>query len=82
MVGEALSANVPLLILNRPSQKEDQNTISYLKQHHLCDIIDWDDFRIYQVGSLQKSRVIQENMLSNDQAEKIAADLLGIILGR
>jgi len=49
MIGEAVCANIPLLILNRTSMKEDQNTINYLKQHQLCETIDWEEFKSFQV---------------------------------
>jgi uncharacterized protein (TIGR00661 family) len=83
MIGEALSAKIPLLILNRPSMKEDQNTINYLKQNQLCEIIDWEDFKNYQVdlsiiGKI-KNKINNYYSYSTNQAEKIAADLFDII---
>jgi hypothetical protein len=83
IIGEALCANVPLLILNRPSLKEDQNTIHYLKQHQICDTIEWGDFKSYQIDSIKMSKLehsMKVNRLySNHQAEKIASDLMGIM---
>jgi UDP-N-acetylglucosamine transferase subunit ALG13 len=78
MIGEALTANVPLLILNRPSMKEDQNTINYLKQHHLCETIEWEDFKFFQVNLPKKLNETVSGDLSNqqNQSEKIAEDLL------
>jgi hypothetical protein len=81
MIGEALTANVPLLILNRPSMKEDQNTINYLKQHHLCETIEWEDFNSYQVNFSNKLKETMTGPFSNhqNQSAKIATDLLAII---
>jgi UDP-N-acetylglucosamine transferase subunit ALG13 len=81
IIGEAITANVPLLILDRTSMKEDQNTIDYLKQHDLCETIDWDTFKTFQVDPTlidsQKKRLKNNN--SKNQAEKIAADLISIV---
>ncbi|WP_342042978.1 glycosyltransferase family protein [Bacillus sp. OTU2372] len=83
MIGEALHANVPLLILNRPSMKEDQNTIKYLKNNYLCHTIDWDEFKSYQLDqSFMKGikRVVNENgSVNNHEADQIAIDILQII---
>jgi UDP-N-acetylglucosamine transferase subunit ALG13 len=81
MIGEALTANVPLLILNRPSMKEDQNTITFLKQHHLCETIEWEDFETYQVDYSSNLKETMSGPFSNhqNQSAKIAADLLAII---
>lgn len=83
MVGEAVNAQIPLLILNRPALNEDQNTINYLKQNQLCETVDWGNFKTYQVD-LPKidvmKRIIQEKSTSNhDQADKIASDILKVI---
>ncbi|MCM3670909.1 hypothetical protein M3181_18270 [Mesobacillus maritimus] len=51
VIGEALCSNTPLLLLNRSSMREDQNTIKYLKKRHLCKTIDWDVFKSFKVDS-------------------------------
>ncbi|WP_066070700.1 glycosyltransferase [Neobacillus soli] len=83
MIGEAVCANVPLLILNRPSMKEDQNTINYLKRHHLCKTIEWDHFETYQVNkemiSNLRKLMIENDSYHNNQAGEIAAGIMGII---
>ncbi|KIP21015.1 hypothetical protein JV16_01740 [Anoxybacillus ayderensis] len=43
IVSEAVCARKPLLILERQTMKEDQNTISFLKTNHLCKTITWDE---------------------------------------
>ncbi|WP_026568370.1 glycosyltransferase family protein [Bacillus sp. UNC41MFS5] len=83
MIGEAMSANVPLLILNRASMKEDQNTINYLNKHHLCHTIEWDDFKTYMVDNSTikgVNRELRESSPSNNnEADKIANDILKIL---
>ncbi|QIZ05637.1 hypothetical protein HFZ78_01840 [Priestia megaterium] len=83
MIGEAMNANVPLLILNRASMKEDQNTINYLNKHHLCNTMEWDDFKTYQVDPSTINGVnkeLRENSTSNfNEADRIAVDILKMI---
>lgn len=43
IVSEAVCARKPLLILDRQTMREDQNTISFLKANHLCKTITWDE---------------------------------------
>lgn len=43
IVSEAVCNRKPLLILERQTMKEDQNTISFLKTNHLCKTITWDE---------------------------------------
>ncbi|MCM2535848.1 hypothetical protein NDK43_30645 [Neobacillus pocheonensis] len=85
MIGEAVSANIPLLILNRLSMKEDQNTTNYLKQYHLCETINWEDFITYKIDSSMIND-LKESLRGNDsdhqnQSEKIAKDLMRILEG-
>ena len=83
MIGEAINANVPLLILNRPSMKEDQNTINYLNKHNLCHTIDWDQFKSFQLDESFMNSITKEinvnSKLNNHEADKTAADILQII---
>jgi hypothetical protein len=63
--------------------KEDQNTISYLKQHQLCETIDWEAFLTYQVDQsiLDKwdSKTNEHSSKLCNQAQKIAMELINII---
>jgi UDP-N-acetylglucosamine:LPS N-acetylglucosamine transferase len=83
MIGEALSANVPLLILNRPSMQEDQNTIEYLMSRRLCELIDWEEFKSYQPDEVFIERLEPEvnanNLVHSNQAERIDDDLLKLL---
>lgn len=81
MIGEAISTNVPLLILNRPSMREDQNTINYLRNYGVCEMMDWEDFKTYQFDHMTINRLcksIKESFIV-DQAMRIAIDLLKIV---
>ncbi|MEH7492709.1 glycosyltransferase [Neobacillus niacini] len=83
MIGEAVSANVPLLILNRPSMQEDQNTIEYLMGQQLCELIDWEEFKSYHLdeGFIErlKTEMRGNDLLLSNQAEKIAESLLRLL---
>ena len=79
MIGEAITANVPLLLLNRASMQEDQNTINYLNQHHLCHTIEWDDLQTYQVDPSTLNRVNKEWINNHNEADKIAKDILKVL---
>ncbi|WP_163182671.1 glycosyltransferase family protein [Neobacillus sedimentimangrovi] len=82
IIGEALSADVPLLILNRPSMKEDQNTIDYLIQRNLCKTINWEEFKTYHINlsiiNELKSSIKKNSSYHQKQIEKIVADLMKI----
>jgi uncharacterized protein (TIGR00661 family) len=80
MIGEALSARVPLLILDRPSMKEDQNTIQYLKERNLCETIDWEDFKDYQLNPNHfTTHLSAEIQFDRNEAERIANDLIALM---
>ncbi|WP_160725774.1 glycosyltransferase [Bacillus sp. USDA818B3_A] len=83
MIGEAINANVPLLILNRPSMREDQNTIKYLKNHPLCHTIDWDRFKSFKVDKSFMRGITgdwgRDGSLNNYEADKIALDILQVL---
>jgi uncharacterized protein (TIGR00661 family) len=80
IIGEALTANVPLLIIDRPSMKEDLNTIAYLKKHNLCETINWEKFKTYKVNSIyideQKGLM---NKSDNIHVDTIVPDILKIL---
>lgn len=83
MIGEAVSAKVPLLILNRPSMKEDQNTIQYLKHHQLCELIEWEEFKSFQINISMIDRLNAKakgiEITHQNHAEMIAEDLISLI---
>ncbi|WP_212935758.1 hypothetical protein [Bacillus hominis] len=49
-VGEAVLQNKPLLIINRKGMLEDQNTIQFLKNNNLCNLITWEELRGVDIG--------------------------------
>ncbi|MGP7818229.1 glycosyltransferase family protein [Niallia sp. 01092] len=75
-ISEAVVNEVPLLILNRKELKEDQNTIQYIKEHHLGDIIEWDEFKEYQV-SFDKQSQSKPTIFVNE-VDRIVEDLLAL----
>lgn len=80
MVGEAISSNIPLLILNRPSMKEDQNTINYLKQKFVCKTIEWEEFKTFQISVFEIDNMKKAtNYNLNNQAEEIAVEILNVL---
>ncbi|WP_148630538.1 glycosyltransferase family protein [Bacillus sp. E214] len=83
MIGEALCSNTPLLLVNRQSMREDQNTIQYLKERNLCKTIEWDDFKSFEVDSefikgLYESTNIRDNKFSNE-ASRVAKGILKLL---
>lgn len=44
-VSEAILQNKPLLIIDRKGMSEDQNTIRFLKDNKLCNLITWEDLQ-------------------------------------
>ncbi|KAA0764914.1 hypothetical protein DN410_09865 [Bacillus sp. SH5-2] len=44
-VSEAILQNKPLLIINRKGISEDQNTIQFLKDNNLCNLITWEELQ-------------------------------------
>ncbi|CAM4143834.1 hypothetical protein BAQ48_14240 [Bacillus luti] len=44
-VSEAILQNKPLLIINRKGMSEDQNTIRFLKDNNLCNLITWEELQ-------------------------------------
>lgn len=83
-VSEAVTSNVPLLILDRKSMEEDQNTSSYLKQYNLCQTIDWTDFQKLIIDhrfidEMQMSLKFRTKLKIENQVEKIAENVLTIM---
>lgn len=73
MIGEAVMADIPFLLIDRKLFKEDQNTIHYLKTHHfIYKLIKWEDIRNLKLEDLQ-------NLLSKKSGRKkvSAADEIG-----
>ncbi|MFT8323230.1 MAG: glycosyltransferase [Bacillus sp. (in: firmicutes)] len=82
-VSEAVVKQVPLLLINRESMKEDRNTIEALQNKHLCETIQWEDFQTLQLDrgkiSAYRKRTKEKGGAQQNQAVRIANDLLAII---
>ncbi|WP_242269622.1 glycosyltransferase [Bacillus cereus group sp. BfR-BA-01408] len=49
-VSEAILQNKPLLIIDREGMSEDQNTIRFLKDNNLCNLITWGELQSIDIG--------------------------------
>lgn len=49
-VSEAIIQNKPLLIIDREGMNEDQNTIRFLKDNKLCNLITWEELQSIDIG--------------------------------
>jgi UDP-N-acetylglucosamine transferase subunit ALG13 len=83
IVSEAVCNRKPLLILDRQTMKEDQNTISFLKAHNLCNTITWDKLRQFVmdetiIKELQSQYKNNDDILDN-QADIISYELLQLL---
>lgn len=74
-ISEAVVNGIPLLILNRKELKEDQNTISYIREHQLGEVIEWEEFLTYQINDISKNA---GNDYENE-VDRIAGDLISLM---
>lgn len=83
IVSEAICARKPLLILDRQTMKEDQNTISFLKENQLCETITWDQLRQFTIneGFIKElqSQHNRDSDLHVNQAEIISHEILQLL---
>ncbi|WP_449537867.1 glycosyltransferase [Ferdinandcohnia sp. Marseille-Q9671] len=80
-VSESVCSRTPLLIVDRKSMKEDQNTISYLKEHGLCETITWEVLLKLKIDNefiVKIGKNIKVGPVSND-AEEIAKNIISIM---
>lgn len=83
IISEAVCNRKPLLILDRQTMKEDQNTISFLKVNHLCKTITWDELRQLVINEefineLQSQHKHDGDFLVN-QADIISKEILHVL---
>jgi uncharacterized protein (TIGR00661 family) len=83
IVSEAVCNRKPLLILDRQTMKEDQNTILFLKAHNLCNTITWDELRQFVmdetiIKELQSQYKNNDDILEN-QADIISYEMLQLL---
>lgn len=75
-ISEAVVNNIPLLLIDRKELKEDQNTISFIKEYNLGKLIEWDEFSSYkQEETLNKKK----NAVFKNEVELITSELLRIL---
>lgn len=77
MASEAVTTNVPLLLINRKTMNEDQNTIHYLKERSLCETIEWEELRTFLIDK-NSIKNMKKNIMSikNDTVGTIANEIL------
>jgi uncharacterized protein (TIGR00661 family) len=80
IASEAVAANVPLLLINRKSMNEDQNTIHYLKEINSCETIEWEELRSVQFDiDLIKRNKKNVKSINSDTTEEIATEILKLL---
>jgi uncharacterized protein (TIGR00661 family) len=82
MASEAVTANIPLLLINRKTMNEDQNTIHYLKERNLCETVEWDDLRTLQFNneSIIQMKKNRDSVFNSDNTETIATEILKLLI--
>ncbi|MDQ0162535.1 hypothetical protein [Aeribacillus alveayuensis] len=83
IVSEAGCACKPLLILDRQMMKEDQHTISYLKENHLCKTMTWNELHHFVINEefaneLKSPHTHDSDFLVN-QADIISKEILQVL---
>ncbi|OXB93117.1 hypothetical protein [Parageobacillus galactosidasius] len=83
IVSEAVCARKPLLILDRQTMKEDQNTISYLKENHLCKTITWKELHNFVIDEAfmkkMRSQYPFHNTFFSNQADMVSKQILQVL---
>jgi len=82
IVSEAVCAQKPLLILDRQTMKEDQNTITYLKEQNLCQTITWDELHHFVIDEafIQKmrSQFSSHSTFFSNQVQTVSKQILQV----
>ncbi|QHN50619.1 hypothetical protein EPB69_16615 [Geobacillus stearothermophilus] len=82
IVSEAVCARKPLLILDRQMMKEDQHTISYLKENHLCKAITWKELHNFVIDEVfikeLRSQYKYAHTFFANEAEMISKEILQV----
>ncbi|MDM5340533.1 glycosyltransferase [Fictibacillus enclensis] len=54
-VSEAVAYHKPLLIIDRKEMNEDRNTIQYLVEHRLCELVSWEQLLEIKISNVKYS---------------------------
>jgi uncharacterized protein (TIGR00661 family) len=83
IVSEAVCACKPLLILDRQMMKEDQHTISFLKENHLCKTITWNELHNFIVDEAfikeLRSQYKYAHTFFANEADMISKEILQVL---
>lgn len=74
-ISEAAGNGTSIAIINRPSMQEDQNTIKYLQNHHLCSLISWADLKDLNIVEYIK----KENHFKQNEVSLLAEAVVDIL---
>ncbi|MDP7978351.1 glycosyltransferase [Bacillus sp. WLY-B-L8] len=74
-VSEAVVYGKPLVIIDRKGMNEDQNTIRFLKNNQLCDLITWEE--LYSINPSEYVNV--KKVLYGNEVSTIVSHILEII---
>ncbi|WP_162927830.1 glycosyltransferase [Bacillus sp. Y1] len=78
-VSEAVTSQIPLLIIERDTMAEDRNTVNYLKNQHLCHTIQWSDFNQLVMNDKEMESYIKLSKLYKNESMEIARNILSFI---
>ncbi|GAJ38340.1 hypothetical protein GCA01S_003_00070 [Parageobacillus caldoxylosilyticus NBRC 107762] len=83
IVSEAVCARKPLLILGRQMMKEDQHTISYLKENHLCKTMTWNELHHFVIDEVfmkkMRSQYPSHDTFLSNQADMVSKQMLQVL---
>lgn len=75
-VSEAILQNKPLLIIDRKGMSEDQNTIQFLKDNNLCNLITWEELQSIDIGRYMDTG----NSIYQNEVHDIISHIFGFVI--
>ena len=79
-ISEGVCGQTPLVIVNRKSMQEDKNTIEFLENHHLCELITEEELDQFMINeSFIKKVKKQKQELWRSDINRIGSEILAIL---
>ncbi|HDR7673486.1 TPA: hypothetical protein QCX88_001523 [Bacillus wiedmannii] len=75
-ISEAILQNKPLVIIDRESMNEDQNTIRFLKDNKLCNLITWKELQNIDIERYMSA----QNYICQNEVHNIVYHILGLVI--
>ncbi|EJS74043.1 glycosyltransferase family protein [Bacillus wiedmannii] len=75
-VSEAIIQNKPLLIIDRKGMSEDQNTIRFLKDNKLCNLITWEELQSIDIGKYMNT----ENFIYQNEVHPVVSHIFESVI--